>query len=159
MCLCSCVLLCICNEWKQMFYSACGRWNTGVFCFVFRWSCINWNNSALLLIGELEKEEEPEPLCHFRGSAPFFSSFSSAADNRQKNRGEMRGGKNRESEWESSRWDDIMCTAAELQQHWNKGSHSHTTMTHTCKTIDVYSLHTQTHTHMKFTWLPSGPCL
>lgn len=80
--------------------------------------------------------------------APPFQLSLHAAGTRKKNRSEMRGEKNRGTEWESSRWDDIMCTAAKLQQHWNKRvtfTHSHATDTQNLHLLlNVYS---STHTH------------
>lgn len=87
-------------------------------------------------------------LCVTDMAPPFLLSLC-AADSRKKNRSEMRG-ENRETEWESSRCDDIMCTAAKLQQHWNKGSHSHTAVQNPHLTLDMYSF---THTRI-FTWFP-----
>lgn len=79
-----------------------------------------------------------------------------AIGNRLNTASEIRGGKNRESEWESSRWDDIMCTAAKLQQHRNKGSHSSKAMTQTHKTFTCYEAYILSHAH-KCTWLTCLP--
>lgn len=127
-----------------------GSCNSGVFCFVFKEAAFPVN-SAPPLAGRVEREE-PEPLCHSHGSTPFQLSLC-AAGSRKKNRSEMRGEKNRETEWESSRWDDIMCTAAELQQHWNKGSHSHTAMPQTHKTYICCRVYTLSQIHTVYFFL------
>lgn len=119
--------------------------NSGVFCFILKEAAFlpsfwlaEWRGRSLIpCVGLM---------------APPFQLSLCAAGSRKKNRSEMRGEKNRETEWESSRWDDIMCTAAELQQQWNKGSHSHTAMKHT-KPISVDKcvlFYIETNTHSLF---------
>lgn len=100
---------------------------------------INFPKTVPFSVAVMEGEG-PELLWLSHGSA-LSAHCVCCRQQTQKMWSEMRREKkNRQTEWESSRWDDIMCTAAKLQPHRNKGLHSCKAMprAHRMWLLDVY---------------------
>lgn len=140
------VLVCFalyCDGWEEREHF---QFDLQLFCILLK--RVNIQRTLPFSVAPMEGEG-PELLWLSHGSA-LSAHCVCCRQQTQKMWSEMRREeKNRQTEWESSRWDDIMCTAAKLQPHRNKGLHSCKAIPRACRMclLGVYCF-SYTYIHM-----------